>query len=1206
MAHDNSAALPTARLEVRPVNGRPTVYEVGDGGFLIGTVPGCDLRLPGSNLPPVLCLIARHAGGASLRKLAPIQALTVNGKAVNSTALNNGDRIGLGLVEIAVALTPGIPAVVAPSVDHSAASREIEERQRELQEQAEQLANERRLWNERRAEQPPAATEEHEELLKLRKELATIRQQLYQRYHARRDRLNTKEKAIRKAADKLLARKRDLDAKTGQINKSHQEWSLREAELEARTEQVQRERRLLEEQARELTTRQQELHKALADRVQEVQAREKQIAEDRGALDRSQKQHQGDLVRLDRIQATIEQQRKQLQANALDVDRRFEQLQRDTRDLEEQAKQMDEWHQRLAGDTERLAKQKQEQDSAGLQIDQRAAAIEGQQAMLATLRTRLERMREELRRQEQSLSDQRALQEAGEADLEQRTLAAQQMRAELDNDKQLFEEEHKRLEETQQTLAAAVAQLRQAQQSLSDEEKALYERRQQIDATAQEQAEQASTLLVRGSQIEELHRRLKTDRDALHEREQTLAQAEQTVAALQEQLRRRSEELLDRQRLLSEQEEKLTQEKAAFEARCQSLEQEQRQTAERLEALRLDILAREEELAKKTQAVAEKEVGLRAEALRLEEADRTLAAQRQGLVNERIGVEVERQATNEAATRSRTEFEAARTEALQIQRLVPELEARAAAALDRLTRGRAQLREHLAELHAYAQQSRDDLETAHKHIQSEVERVRQQELSLHVARDEHRLAVAAFRQQLIDWQGQVGEMKQTLQNSGTQLDRRQAEVDAQAQQIASTTARLAQQAEELDHKERQVAEKRGEMDRHLTDMREWYRRKLRELAGVDRSPDDDPSGANVPQEGDVMSMPAAVVESLETADELRPAAEGHNPERGILSLTGEVDPGDRSLGELLRSLDLMDADTLMTLLLEARRQRRSLRQLLLAGNYLTLYQMALIEASNLDGLVLGPVRVVDRLRATPREAVYRIFDPRHNREAQLRHLAEDEMQDAVRPDEFRQRFAAAATVAHPNLAATYEVLEIGGRPAVLQEWLRGVPSGEWTALAAAPGVWFRLLGQAALALHTAHSAGLVHGRLQPESFVFTGDGVLKLCGLGEPRWLGAESSDGTEPTPAGDLLALGTVAAGWEALGATGKKTKAKAFPDILQTILQHLTAAHDDDRFPSATALLDELDRISGDVPANGAAWDRFIKFAREQAGDAALRESA
>src|SRR5437588_13114862 len=97
-ADASASALPAVRLEVRAGPNRPTLYEVGDGGFLIGSVPGCDLRLPGANLPPVLCLIVRHAGGASLRKLAPVQPITLNGRAVTSTALNTGDKITLGTV----------------------------------------------------------------------------------------------------------------------------------------------------------------------------------------------------------------------------------------------------------------------------------------------------------------------------------------------------------------------------------------------------------------------------------------------------------------------------------------------------------------------------------------------------------------------------------------------------------------------------------------------------------------------------------------------------------------------------------------------------------------------------------------------------------------------------------------------------------------------------------------------------------------------------------------------------------------------------------------------------------------------------------------------------------------------------------------------------------------------------------------------------
>ncbi len=51
--------------------------------------------------------------------------------------------------------------------------------------------------------------------------------------------------------------------------------------------------------------------------------------------------------------------------------------------------------------------------------------------------------------------------------------------------------------------------------------------------------------------------------------------------------------------------------------------------------------------------------------------------------------------------------------------------------------------------------------------------------------------------------------------------------------------------------------------------------------------------------------------------------------RDILSLTEPVDSGDRKLGELLTDLQFIDQATLSALLVEARRQRRSLRQVLL-------------------------------------------------------------------------------------------------------------------------------------------------------------------------------------------------------------------------------------------------------------------------------------
>src|SRR5262249_44365394 len=172
------------------------------------------------------------------------------------------------------------------------------------------------------------------------------------------------------------------------------------------------------------------------------------------------------------------------------------------------------------------------------------------------------------------------------------------------------------------------------------------------------------------------------------------------------------------------------------------------------------------------------------------------------------------------------------------------------------------------------------------------------------ARDGRRLAVAAFRQELLDWQGQLAELKLTLARDETRLERRQAEVEEQAAQVASTSQRLAEQAEQLQQQQRVVAERRQEVDRHLDDMREWYRRKLRELA------QEKESGIRSQESEDSRQEPSS----------LTPDAWPLTPD--------SLEAGDRQLGELLRSLELVDADTLTALRAEARRQRKSLRQLL--------------------------------------------------------------------------------------------------------------------------------------------------------------------------------------------------------------------------------------------------------------------------------------
>jgi hypothetical protein len=602
-----------------------------------------------------------------------------------------------------------------------------------------------------------------------------------------------------------------------------------------------------------------------------------------------------------------------------------------------------------------------------------------------------------------------------------------------------------------------------------------------------------------------------------------------------------------------------------------------------------ELRARATELERQGSALAVREQLLVRQVDKLRASGRAVGLARKTLRQEQALLAQARAALAGRGERAETELEVTRAEGDRLRGQLPELEQRAEKALVKLSQARAQLREHLSELHAYARQSHEDIEAMRGQLQIENEQLHQRSLALNRAREEHRLAVAAFRQQLIEWQGQVVEMKRSLAEGESQLERRQAEVDEQARQIHASSARLAQQAELLEQQEIDVAQRRQEMEQHLDDMRQWYRQKLRQLSQRRKAEEE--------------------VASTETAAGASVAEVGMSEApRNILQITGGVDPGDGKLGELLRSLALVDAQTLTALLLEARRQRRSLRQVLLAGGYLTLYQMALIEAGNLDGLVLGRLRVVDRLATNEHESLFRVYDPVRSHEVLLRHLAEKEMEDSARPEEFRRRFAQAAGVSEPHVAATFEVLEIAGRPAATQEWLVGLPSTDWTPLAAAPGVWYRLLRQAAQGLCIVHRSGLVHGHLKASSFTVTSDGTLKLSGLGEPGWLLSPAERMEEgPDQTTDLWSLGQVAELWWALSARRKGARPKALPKPLQVILNRLVAKKPSQRFGDSQMLLEELERCAESVPANAEAWDRFLLHVREHATEGAgLRQSA
>jgi TolA-binding protein len=206
----------------------------------------------------------------------------------------------------------------------------------------------------------------------------------------------------------------------------------------------------------------------------------------------------------------------------------------------------------------------------------------------------------------------------------------------------------------------------------------------------------------------------------------------------------------------------------------------------------------------------------------------------------------------------------------------------------------------------------------------------------------------------------VNERQAQLDQLQRQLDVRAREIDQQSEQLQRDIHELTEKARLLNQLRLQVEHDLQEIARQQSEapanhaalaeqttvnetrkaMQEWYRHRLRGMTE---------------RKGDAAT-----------------STNGSPPE--MTSATPEA--SDRHLGELLRTHGLVDADTLTALFSMANKQRCSLRQLLLSSGVMTLYQLALVEVGNLDGLMLGPVWVMNRTRLNAHEAVYRVYDPR--------------------------------------------------------------------------------------------------------------------------------------------------------------------------------------------------------------------------------------
>jgi serine/threonine protein kinase len=183
------------------------------------------------------------------------------------------------------------------------------------------------------------------------------------------------------------------------------------------------------------------------------------------------------------------------------------------------------------------------------------------------------------------------------------------------------------------------------------------------------------------------------------------------------------------------------------------------------------------------------------------------------------------------------------------------------------------------------------------------------------------------------------------------------------------------------------------------------------------------------------------------------------------------------------------------------------------------------------GARVGNYEIVGLLGVGGMGEVYRARDHRLARDVAIKILAPSIAADHDAVLRFEREARSLAALNHPNIAAIYDVLESGGRGALVLELIEGGTLADQVArkaLSIADATNYAR--QIADALDTAHEAGIVHRDLKPSNIAITSDGRVKVLDFGLAKAIAAAASQRLDAGPATTLhntshgVILGTAA----------------------------------------------------------------------------------
>lgn len=201
---------------------------------------------------------------------------------------------------------------------------------------------------------------------------------------------------------------------------------------------------------------------------------------------------------------------------------------------------------------------------------------------------------------------------------------------------------------------------------------------------------------------------------------------------------------------------------------------------------------------------------------------------------------------------------------------------------------------------------------------------------------------------------------------------------------------------------------------------------------------------------------------------------------------------------------------------------------LVKDDKLTLFQANTLYKGRNTGLVLGNYVLLDEIGAGGMGKVFRAKHRRMNRIVALKVLSEAAVKSPAAVARFHREAEAAARLSHPNIVAAYDADEADGCHYLVMEFIDGCDLEEHVKRNGPMSVEDAIdaLRQAARGLSYAHGQGVIHRDIKPSNLLIDSKKVVRILDMGlasqtSEDGLQLPDSSLTRLTQAGTLL--GTV-----------------------------------------------------------------------------------